>query len=359
MMYGTERLSDRLLTPRSSIAEQNPEIIREQLLDSQALMAAIASYNTTAKTHDDSVLAATDIAQIVRDTVSDNQMDQRIALLSPQNIAESERADCYGQTIILSECLERAEIAHYLYFVNRHAFVLLGDETERRYAIVDPIIGKYNGDITPVISGKDILEQFAAGDPSATVILNTKKLLQYRQLHDMIVELTTRNRWISHESKLTEKSSDPPDSSYTLFMKVFPPKLGHEVLWRYANTRALLAAGESDNVTEMIRHFGSTYPDVDPHNRLAMARAARTLAFKQKKWGNALIVASVIEENAHAIGIAYAQYFIADTLKKIGNCTGIDQLMEDAIDRYEAIPHSNTLKRAKIKKTTEQRNRMK
>ena len=350
-MNSGERLSSLLLTPRTDIAEKSRAIIREPLLGSQTLITEIASYNTTAKSYDDTVMAATSIAQIVRNTLNYDEFYPQTDLLTPPTIADTEHADCYGQTTVLSECLDEAGIDHFICFANGHVFVLLGDKEEHRYSMVDPLIGKYNGEITEAIAGRDIFEQFASGQKSANVILNTLAMLRIRGLAAKTLTLNTVNKWISHSRTLT----DQPTKSHILHMKIFPPEIGRKMIVRYANAIISINKEDSDAATAEINELDSMYPDVDPRNRLRIARQARTLAFKQKKWGNALLIASYIERNAEEIGLMYARYFMPDTLRKIGNLTGIGELMEHAIEKYAEVPHQSNVSKGKLRRTHEQR----
>lgn len=199
-MNNNELLSGKLMTPRMEIAAQSPLIYREPLLLSQTLATAIASYETTEKTPDDALTTALSIANIVHDSLSPKTVARRTTLLTPESLAESEEANCYGYTVVLSECLEKAKIEHFVGFVNGHSFVLLHDEQNKAYKMIDALTRKYSGDITTALRGPDIVDQLCGGSRHANVELHTDEMLRQRGLSAKKLELSEINRWISHEN---------------------------------------------------------------------------------------------------------------------------------------------------------------
>lgn len=349
-------LSSALMTPRTNIAEQSPLITRSPLLESQALDTEIASYNTTPKAYDDSITAAAGIAGIVRKTLNYRSFIDQVEPLTPKSIAETEEANCHGYVAVLSECLNKAELDHFICFANGHSFVLIGDPESKRYTMVDPITRKYNGDITEAIEGEDIYEQFIRRSSAATR-LHTDTMLHLRGLTSRTSELTGKNQWISHERPHTSWRWERPADTYTLQMKVLTSARGRALLVHYTNAMIQLNNKDSDGATEEIAAMQGFYPDMDPRNRFELARRARSLAFKQGKWGNAMVIADVIHESSKKGTAHPARFFRPDTLRKIGNLTGISELLEYAVEGYADIPGDSLKKKGKIRKTQEQQGR--
>lgn len=356
-MSSPDLLSSQLMTPRTNIAEQVPSIQRAPLLESQALRTEIAAYNTTAKTYDDKVTTAFGISGIVRKSLNYKSFFKHTELLTATTLAQSEHTNCHGYVAVLSECLEQAGIEHYIGFANGHSFVPIGDEATAQYTLVDPVTRKYSGDITSALEGEDIFKQFKAGLPTATTYFHTDKMLKLRGLTSRTSELTEKNRWISHENPNNPWRREQPPHNYLLQMKVLPSTTGREALVHYANAMVEINRKNSDGATKELAALAGIYPDMDVRNDFELARNARSLALQQQKWGNALVIAEVIDKSAIAQDSPRGRYFKPDTLRKVGNLTGIAELLGAAIDSYTEIPGMNRMKAAKIMKTREQQQR--
>lgn len=345
-------LSEQLMTPRTNIAAQSPALVREPLLGSQALLTEVASYNTTAKTFEDKVTVALGIAEIVRNTLNQYEPRQKRDILSPEIIAGNERANCFGQTIVFSECLEQAGIEHFVAFANGHAFILLGDREKQRYYNIDPMAHKLNGDASQLISGVNIFDQFDTGKKLANVRFNASRLLHQRGLMADVGRIAISNEWLNHDTSAVSLPSSPPLDSQLLYLQVMPPELGRDTLLHYANAITHINAGDDRAAIDEIKLL-STYPDVDPRNKLLAAQNARTLAFRHKHWGSALAIAEFIEANRDDLPFLHARYFKPETLRKVGVSTGIGQLLDDAATAYARVNPGSRITKGKIRKTLE------
>jgi len=356
-MNSGEFLSAKLMTPRTEIAAQSPLIYREPLLVSQALSTAVASYETTPKTPDDRLTAALNIANIVHDSLSPKTVARRTTLLTPESLAESEEANCYGYSIVLSECLDKAHIDHFIGFANGHSFVIMHDESNGTYKMIDALTRKYSGDITSALRGPDILGQFEAGASRADVELHTDEMLRQRGLSAKKIELSEINRWISHENPYAQ-SLDAGISrairDHILRLRVFQATDGRSVLLHYTNAVVYVNNNDSDAAADELVLLDGMYPDMDSRNEYIVATMARSLAIRNGEWGNAALVADIIDNSIGPRDSLHARYFKPDTLRKIGNSTGIAELFEHAIAAYEAIPSMRIIHRQKIEAAKKQ-----
>ncbi len=117
------------MTPKRRIAAQNIEIGRERLLDSTQLKIIGTAYEQSPLTFDDATNAAVLVGHLVRQTLEFEDMDEATPLLTTELIAQREKANCYGYTIVASECLDQIGVEHYVGYVNQHAVVMLFDRT--------------------------------------------------------------------------------------------------------------------------------------------------------------------------------------------------------------------------------------
>jgi hypothetical protein len=345
------------MTPRTNIAEQTHLIVREPLIGSQALATEIAAYNTTPKTYEDSVTVALGVAQIVRNTLNGYRVGEKKDILTSEALARTERADCYGQTIVFSECLDQAQIEHFICFANGHAFPLIGERGKQRFTMIDHMAHKFNGDVTSAISGTDVYGQLSSGKKSALVRFDTAKMLQLRGLTAGIGKVAVSNDWLNHDASSVSLVTSRSTDRQLLYMQVMPPALGRQTLLHYANAITHINGGNSAAAVDEIQAL-PLYPDVDPRNQLVVARNARTLAFEQRRWGSALAAADMIDRSVDDLGFLYAQYFKPDTYRKIGSLTGIGEMFGASLEAYARVNPGSRLTREKLRKTKEQYERV-
>ena len=172
-------LSTQLLTPRSDIAEKRG-IKRELLLESEKLCDIESVYEKSDKTFDDIAEAAKSVAELVCETLNFRSTGNFSSLLEAVNIAKDEAANCYGHTIVASECLEKLGIEHFISYANQHTFITLFDRSSNRSFIIDVLTEELRCEMTDAIGfdGIDPAEQLYYGELRANSTLYTDLLLQ-------------------------------------------------------------------------------------------------------------------------------------------------------------------------------------
>ena len=97
----TEQIASRLLAPNIS-PETDPETNQELLLDSRPLQETASRYKRSNKEFDDVMRAATQVSQLVRQTLSFASTDQRTPLLTAESLAERRATNCFGYTLVVA-----------------------------------------------------------------------------------------------------------------------------------------------------------------------------------------------------------------------------------------------------------------
>lgn len=150
-----EPLAAELMTPKRRIAAQNIEIGRERLLDSTQLKIIGTAYEQSPLTFNDAIEAAILVGHLVRQTLEFAPTTDGTPLLTAESIAERETANCYGYTIVASECLDQIKgLEHYIGYVNQHAVIMLFDRPSQRSFLLDVPTNELCKETTEAISGK-------------------------------------------------------------------------------------------------------------------------------------------------------------------------------------------------------------
>lgn len=167
-----------LQTPKRRIANECPGTQRQELMESQALLAIQEQYTQSSKKFDDMVYAAREVGALVRETLDFGVTTNSTPLLEATAIAQNEATNCYGHTIVASECLERIGVEHCISYANQHTFVTLFDRQGDGAFMLDVATKELWCDMTSAIGGEDPLNQFAKGELRAINTLYSRELLR-------------------------------------------------------------------------------------------------------------------------------------------------------------------------------------
>jgi hypothetical protein len=178
-------LAAQLLTPKSSRVEQGGNGQRELLFESRQLRAINEEYEQSPKTFDDTARAAISVASLVRETLDFAPTSNSSQPLRAEIIAKTEVANCFGHTIVTSECLERLGIEHFISYANQHTFITLFDRQSDRSFMIDVKTEELCCEMTGVVGRENPLDQLWRGQLRAENSLFTDELLM-RQLPQSI-----------------------------------------------------------------------------------------------------------------------------------------------------------------------------
>ena len=299
-----ESLMAGLKTPRRGIAESNPEIGRQRLPDSTQLKIIGTAYEQSPLTFDDATNAAVLVGYLVRQTLEFEDMDEATPLLTAELLTQREKANCYGYTIVASECLDQIGVEHYVGYVNQHAVVMLFDRTSgsKRSFLLDVATKEFYQETTKAVGGEDPLDQLWRGELRAINTLQTSELLRKVDIDDPGKrQKFIRDRfWLSFDKDSRHRDDD--EYEYLLHSQLqlitMPSVPGREMLRLYHNVIINTLGNNPDPVAaseDIIDQFAGIYPDIDPRNKLEHAKALRTKLIDRHMGDSALALADVIK----------------------------------------------------------------
>ncbi len=341
-----EPLAAELMTPKHRIAAKNIEIGRERLLDSKQLKIIGTAYEQSPLTFDDATNAAALVGHLVRQTLEFEDMDEATPLLTAELLTQREKANCYGYTIVASECLDQIGVEHYVGYVNQHAVVMLFDRTSgsKRSFLLDVATKEFYQETTKAVGGEDPLDQLWRGELRAINTLQTSELLRKVDIDDPGKrQKFIRDRfWLSFDKDSRHRDDD--EYEYLLHSQLqlitMPSVPGREMLRLYHNVIINTLGNNPDPVAaseDIIDQFAGIYPDIDPRNKLEHAKALRTKLIDQHMGDSALALADVIKASLLPDDTSESRFFKGETLRKIAKVEGDPKKAAEAIEEYNGL----------------------
>ncbi len=341
-----EPLAAELMTPRKSIAAGNIEIGRERLLDSKQLKIIGTAYEQSPLTFDDATNAAVLVGYLVRQTLEFEDMDEATPLLTAELLTQREKANCYGYTIVASECLDQIGVEHYVGYVNQHAVVMLFDRTSgsKRSFLLDVATKEFYQETTKAVGGEDPLDQLWRGELRAINTLQTSELLRKVDIDDPGKrQKFIRDRfWLSFDKDSRHRDDD--EYEYLLHSQLqlitMPSVPGREMLRLYHNVIINTLGNNPDPVAaseDIIDQFAGIYPDIDPRNKLEHAKSLCSQLVARHMGESALALADVIKASLLPDDTSESRFFKGDLLRKIAKVESDPKKASEAVEEYNGM----------------------
>ena len=333
-------LSTQLLTPRSDIAEKR-DIKRELLLESKKLCNIKSVYEKSDKTFDDIAEAAKSVAELVCETLNFRSTGNFSSPLEAVNIAKDEAANCYGHTIVASECLEKLGIEHFISYANQHTFITLFDRSSNnRSFIIDVLTEELRCEMTDAIGFDGIgpAEQLYYGELRANSTLYTDLLLQKLPSSVNRSDFVARREWLMFSDGM--KYRDGYGRNARLQMLTLPSIPGRLLLLDEYNARIDQLNGRYKEAADKIVDLSGIYLDVDSRNDLKEADKLCRELIKQSSGDLAIQVASVVNDSLLSGDFSKNRLFLPDVIRKVAKHDRDINLLNEAIRLYKEIINS-------------------
>ena len=340
-------LAAQLFTPKSSITEQNPHIHRELLLESQQLRAINDEYEQSPKTFDDTARAAMSVASLVRETLDFAPTSNSSQPLRAEIIAETEAANCFGHTIVTSECLERLGIEHFISYANQHTFITLFDRQSNRSFMIDVKTRELCCEMTGAVGRENPLNQLWRGQLRAENSLFTDDLL-LRQLPPSVnrEDFLAVREWL----RFPDLQSEHRDSRRGSMLQMFtlPSIPGRLLLLDEYNARIDQLHEKYEAAANTLVDLSGLYLDVDPRNKLEEVGKLCKRLINQGHDTLAIEVARMVNESLPDDDHSKTKLFLPDVMRRVAKKNDDTERLNEAIRLYESLPR-NSLTEGKLK----------
>ena len=340
-------LSSQLLTPKSSMAEKEGSS-REFLLGSREFCNVKSMYESSSKTFDDIAEVAECVAEIVRNTIDFRATSHSSSPLNADNIAKDEVANCYGHTIVASECLEELGIEHFISYANQHTFITLFDRDSNRSFMVDILTKELCCEITDAIGfgNKDPVEQLNCGELRAKSTLYTDVLLQKLPPSINKSDFVAQREWLMFSDGWDYR--DGFGTKAMLQMFTLPSVPGRLLLLDEYNARIDQLHGKYEAAASALVDLPGLYLDVDPRNNLEEVGKLCKRLIVQGYDELAIEVARMVNESLPDDDHSKNKLFLPDVVRRVAKKNDDIGLLRKAIQLYESLPR-NSLTEGKLR----------
>ena len=338
-------LSAQLLTPRSDIAEKRG-VKRELLLESEKLCDIKNVYEKSDKTFDDIAEAAKSVAELVRETLYFGSTGSGSRELNADNIAKYEVANCYGHTIVASECLEELNIEHFISYANQHSFITLFDRESDRSFMIDVLTKELCCEMTTAVgfTSSHPLDKFSCGESKSQDILKTDELLKQLPATVNWAEFIDKRPWLMFPDRRDYR--DGYGKFARLQMLTFLSIPGRLLLLDDYSARINLLNGQYEVAAGKIEDLSGIYLDIDPRNKLEEVDKLCRELIKQDSGDLAIQVASVVNDSLLSGDSSKNRLFLPDVMRKVAKHDRDINLLNEAIRLYKEIINSKLLNEA-------------
>lgn len=331
-----EPLAAELMTPKHRIAAQNIEIGRERLLDSKQLKIIGAAYEQSPLAFEDATNAAVLVGHLVRQTLEFAPTTDGTPLLTAESIAERETANCYGYTIVASECLDQIKgLEHYIGYVNQHAVIMLFDRPSQRSFLLDVPTNELCKETTEAISGKDPQDQLMSGELRAVNWLQTSELVKNLPPSINRDAFVSSRPWLNFADVTSQQYRDGDRRNSLLQLITLPSIPGRELLRVHYDAIIHNRHDEFGAAYESLSQLPGIYPDVDRRNDLKEANQLCKKLITQGMGQQAIELAQTVHASLSPGDTTVNRFFLGDILRKVATATGSVELVEQAIQTYE------------------------
>lgn len=327
-----EPLAAELMTPRKSIAAGNIEIGRERLLDSKQLKIIGTAYEQSPLAFEDATNAAVLVGHLVRQTLEFAPTTDGTPLLTAESIAERETANCYGYTIVASECLDQIKgLEHYIGYVNQHAV----DRPSQRSFLLDIPTNELCKETTEAISGKNPQDQLMSGELRAVNWLQTSELVKNLPPSINRDAFVSSRPWLNFADVTSQQYRDGDRRNSLLQLITLPSIPGRELLRVHYDAIIHNRHDEFGAAYESLSQLPGIYPDVDRRNDLKEANQLCKKLITQGMGQQAIELAQTVHASLSPGDTTVNRFFLGDILRKVATATGSVELVEQAIQTYE------------------------
>lgn len=331
-----EPLAAELMTPKHRIAAQNIEIGRERLLDSKQLKIIGAAYEQSPLAFEDATNAAVLVGHLVRQTLEFAPTTDGTPLLTAESIAERETANCYGYTIVASECLDQIKgLEHYIGYVNQHAVIMLFDRPSQRSFLLDVPTNELCKETTEAISGKNPQDQLMSGELRAVNWLQTSELVKNLPPSINRDAFVSSRPWLNFADVTSQQYRDGDTRNSLLQLITLPSIPGRELLRVHYDAIIHNRHDEFGAAYESLSQLPGIYPDVDRRNDLKEANQLCKKLISQGMGQQAIELAQTVHASLSPGDTTVNRFFLGDILRKVATATGNAKLVEQAIQTYE------------------------
>lgn len=239
-------------------------------------------------------------------------------------------ASSYGFVLVASQLMERAEIPHFITYVNGHA-TILGVTGENSIRLADPLSPELNFDATLSMNTPELIaEMDATIGGKYSIYFDTRKMALALDLNWN--QLAAEHPWVSAGSYLKRGST----SNHKVVATAYYPEIGRNVLVAHSKFLKYITERNFVDAAIVLDGMGNLYPEVDLRQRHSEIKLlSRRLAENGLVDLARLSVTRYVGSIASVAADPRAEVLKGDCLRMIATVSGDERSAADAIEAYE------------------------
>lgn len=263
-------------------------------------------------------------------------------------IASRQITNCFGYTLVASECLEEAAIDHWIGYANGHAFLLVpfGKQTY----FMDALSPQMNGFIDNALErGSNVtMADETQNHGRGVVMLNTQVMAANLGINPdstaekypwFTMKQTPNSVGMSEELKAVAKYA----SKYRLVMSVFEQHTGRSSIEEYVSYELAMSVGDIDTAHDAIMNMSGRFPNLDARqDHHELRNLVRKLCVRDPE-AAAAVTERYFSTNFRNLRDSRIHEAKGDIFRTIARMAGFRNAAEQAADAYQEaarMPHA-------------------
>lgn len=344
--------TEKLVTPHPATASEQ----RQQQTLAQSIETIPHLSNEAAQA--EIVECAEQVAQTVSETLAYQSFADKSRTLSPEQLATDQISNCYGFTVVASECLESVGVPHWIGYVNDHACCIVTDEKRSFAWFMSAVSPRMNTMLDATIYTEELQTADQSIEQYGRAVIKFKSH-EFIDSIDTIsnASLLSKNEWLTTQSRTTAHYATTDEMAHlrqmrsmNLHMSLFSPQAGREMLEHYASMIDCVRHNQFAKAYKHIAALRGSYPEIDVRVQKADIEAAIQ---RYGSLGLVTLAEKSIESLRESVQISKDprhDIWTGDKFRKIARHTGSIVCAQQAVAAY-----SQALKTTKYPKVVEQK----
>lgn len=267
------------------------------------------------------------------------------------SITSIQTTDCFGYTLVASECLEKASVDHWVAYANGHAFLLVPFSGGKTY-FMDALSPGLNGFVENALERGDqeAITRQIAESKRAVVMLNTQTMGSLiGKSADTIAE---KHPWFTKKEFSGSRGVSEKDpshsryqSKYKLIMTAFDPKDGRNSIRDYVSYDIAMSANDIGTARDAMLSMSGVFLNADARQDHTEVRSlVRKLCVTDPE-SAAKVAETYFDSNFKNLHDSRIHEAKGDVFRVIARMAGMKSAAERASAAYQEavkMPHSFT-----------------
>lgn len=273
----------------------------------------------------------------------DDFVEHRLPFPLPlETVTERQITNCFGFTLVTSECLEEAGIDHWIGFANGHSFLLLPYGNNNVYYL-DSLSPEFNQPVDTALErgdGLSIKEQLQMHNRAA-VMLDSQKLSinvglevdsAARKFPWLVVDKAHNGGQLQSMNERTRMQKY--ESQYKLILSVFDMHEGRSALENYVALQCSLNTANVERSCMLLKDLSGRFPDLDARQTHEEVKSLATKLCVTDPAAAVELVEDYFINNFALTGDSRIPEAMGDLLRKIARISNNREAAQKAIDAY-------------------------